>query len=153
MNIFYSPFIIVLGSFFVAIVAIAGGIWSQVHSRRTRAEERMTMIARGMPIADIEKLLGAGAEEDPRPTKDPLRSLANARRAGIILVSTAVGLLLFFLILAEIIGVRAILAGAASSLIPLAIGIGFFIDYHLQKRELSRFGLEVGSESPDAGPR
>jgi len=33
----------------------------------------------------------------------------------------------------------------------LVIGIGFFIDYNLQKRELSRFGLEIGAESPGAG--
>jgi hypothetical protein len=37
-----------------------------------------------------------------------------------------------------------VLAGAAVGLMPLAVGIGFVIDYHLQKRDLSRFGLEVG---------
>ena len=36
------------------------------------------------------------------------------------------------------------LSGAAVGLIPLAIGVGFLIDYQLQKRDLSRFGLEVG---------
>ena len=36
-----------------------------------------------------------------------------------------------------------VLAGAAVGLIPLAIGIGFFVDYNLQKRELSRFGMEI----------
>jgi len=44
------------------------------------------------------------------------------------------------------VGERDVLAGAAVGIIPLAIGIGFFIDYNLQKRELSRFGLEVGAE-------
>jgi len=29
-------------------------------------------------------------------------------------------------------------------LIPLSIGVGFFIDYIMQKRELAHFGLEVG---------
>jgi hypothetical protein len=42
---------------------------------------------------------------------------------------------------------RDVLAGAAVGIIPFAIGIGFFVDYNLQKRELSRFGLEVGAES------
>ncbi len=38
-----------------------------------------------------------------------------------------------------------VLAGASVGLIPLAIGVGFLlIDYHLPKRDLSRFGLEVG---------
>jgi hypothetical protein len=43
------------------------------------------------------------------------------------------------------------LTGAAVGIIPLAIGIGFFVDYNLQKRELSRFGVEVGAELP-SGP-
>jgi hypothetical protein len=43
-----------------------------------------------------------------------------------------------------------VLAGAAAGLIPLAIGVGFFVDYNLQKRELARFGLEVGAESPSS---
>jgi hypothetical protein len=41
---------------------------------------------------------------------------------------------------------RDVLAGAAAGFIPLAIGIGFFVDYHLQKRELSRFGIEIEPE-------
>jgi hypothetical protein len=108
------------------------------------------MIARGVPLADIEKMLGTGDEEKPA-VKDPLRSLGNARRAGIVLVSVGAGLILFFLVLTAILHVREVLAGAAAGLIPLAIGVGFFIDYNLQKRELSRFGLEVGAESP-SGP-
>jgi hypothetical protein len=91
-------------------------------------------------------MLGTG-DEEKAPVKDPLRSLGNARRAGIVLVSVGVGLILFFLVLTAILQVRPVLAGAAAGLIPLAIGIGFFIDYNLQKRELSRFGLEVGAES------
>ena len=105
------------------------------------------MLARGVPLAEIEKILGTGDEDKPA-VKDPLRSLGNARRAGIVLVSVGVGLILFFLVLAEILHVREVLSGAAAGVIPLAIGIGFFIDYNLQKRELSRFGLEVGAESP-----
>jgi hypothetical protein len=78
--------------------------------------------------------------------KDPLRSLGNARRAAIVLVSVGVGLTLFFVTLSYILQERDVLAGAAVGIIPLAIGIGFFIDYQLQKRELARFGLEVGAE-------
>ena len=50
-----------------------------------------------------------------------------------------VGLGLFFAALSVVVHVREVLAGAAAGLIPLAIGIGFFVDYNLQKRELSRF--------------
>ncbi|HEY2038020.1 MAG TPA: DUF6249 domain-containing protein [Edaphobacter sp.] len=143
MEVFATPFIIPLGAFAVAIVAIAGGIWSDIHNKRVRADQRMAMLARGMSIEDIEKILGRGEERLP---KDPLRSLANARRAGIILVSSGIGLILFFIALTAIVRDHEVLAGAAAGLIPLAIGIGFFVDYSLQKRELSRFGMEIGSD-------
>lgn len=143
----HSPFVVPLGAFAVAIVAIVAGIWSDIHNKRIRADQRMAMIARGMPIAEIEKLLGKSSDPDRAP-KDPLRSLSNARRAGIVLVSTGVGIIAFFLVLTAIIQVHQVLAGAAAGLIPLAIGIGFFVDYNLQKRELSRFGLEVGADLP-----
>ena len=139
-----------LGAFVVAIVAVVAGIWSQAHRERVRAEQRMAMLARGMSVVDIERLMGT-KEEEQRSPKDPLRSLGNARRAGIILVSSGTGLMLFFFALTAIIGDREILSGAAVGLIPLAIGIGFFIDYNLQKRELSRFGLEVDSELSRGG--
>src|SRR5580698_9949200 len=136
MEVFRSPLIVPIGAFVVAIVAIVSGIWSQAHAVRMKAEQRLAMLARGMSISDIEQLLGSGQDEKKAP-KDPLRSLSNARRAGIVLVSSGIGLMLFFFALTAVIGVREILSGAAVGLIPLAIGIGFFIDYNLQKRELS----------------
>jgi hypothetical protein len=48
---------------------------------------------------------------------------------------------------------RDVLTVAAAGFIPLAIGVGFFIDYNLQKRELSRFGLEVEADSPSVPRR
>src|SRR3982074_1387863 len=53
--------------------------------------------ARGVPIPEIERLLGSGDEE--KRVRDPLRSLGNARRAGIVLVSVGLGLMLFFITL------------------------------------------------------
>lgn len=147
MEAWHSPFIVPLGAFAVAIVAIAGGIWSDIHNKRIRADQRMAMLARGMSVEDIEKVLGKPNDVD-RPPKDPLRSLSNARRAGIILVSSGIGIMLFFITLKIILGEREILSGAAVGLIPLAIGIGFFVDYHLQKRELSRFGMEIEPDRP-----
>src|ERR1700733_10894895 len=130
MGYFNSPFIIPVAGCAVGAIAIISGIWFEAQQRRNKADQRMAMLARGLPIAEIERLLG------------------NARRTGIVLLSVGLGLILFFLVLAEILQVRAILAGAAAGLIPLAIGIGFFIDYNLQKRELSRFGLEVEADLP-----
>jgi hypothetical protein len=140
MEVFTTPFIVPIGAFVVAIVAIVAGIWSDAHNKRVRADQRMAMLARGMSIEDIEKVLGKGEERGP---KDPLRSLSIARRTGIILVSSGLGLILFFLTLSAILHEHDVLAGAAVGLIPLAIGIGFFVDYNLQKRELSRFGMEI----------
>jgi hypothetical protein len=142
-NFVFSPFIVPVAACAVGIVAIICGIWLEGHKRRIKSEERMAMIARGVPLNEIEKMLGAGDEKPP--VKDPMRSLATARRTGIVLVSVGLGLALFFITLSFIVQERDVLAGAAVGIIPLAIGIGFFIDYHLQKRELSRFGLEVGS--------
>lgn len=145
MNIFLSPFVIPIGAFVVAIVAIVSGIVGQAHARKTKADQRMAMIARGMSIPEIERLLGSKEEQDHPVSapRDPLRGLAIARRTGIILVSSGIGLILFFLTLAAVLRERDVLSGAPIGLIPLSIGIGFFIDYNLQKRELSRFGLEV----------
>jgi hypothetical protein len=145
MNFVFSPFIVPVAGCVVGIVAIVSGIWLDGHKRRLKSEERIAMLSRGVPLAEIEKILGAGNEEKP-PVKDPLRSLGNARRTGIILVSVGVGLSLFFVALSVILQERDVFTGAAIGIIPLAIGIGFFIDYNLQKRELARFGLEVGAE-------
>lgn len=142
MEVFTTPFIIPLGAFAVAIVAIVSGIWSDAHNKRIRADQRMAMLARGMSIEDIDKVLGKAQEIDRAP-KDPLRSLGIARRTGIVLVSSGIGIILFFLALTVILRERDVLSGAAIGLVPLAIGIGFFVDYHLQKRELSRFGMEI----------
>jgi len=144
-NFVFSPFIVPVAGCVVGIVAIVSGIWLDGHKRRIKSEERIAMISRGVPLAEIERVMGAGNEEKP-PVKDPLRSLGNARRTAIVLVSVGAGLTLFFVALSAILQERDVLSGAAIGIIPLAIGIGFFIDYNLQKRELSRFGLEVGAE-------
>ena len=147
MEAFHSPFIVPLGAFAVAIVAIIAGIWADVHNKRIRADQRMALIARGVPTAEIEKILGKATDPD-RPPKDPLRSLSIARRVGIILVSSGIGIMLFFITLALILSEHDVFAGAPIGLIPLAIGIGFFVDYNLQKRELSRFGMEIEPDHP-----
>jgi hypothetical protein len=145
MDWHWSPFMIPLGAFVVAIVAIVSGIMSESHKHRLRAEQRMSMVARGMSADDIDKLLGKAAD-DNQAVRDPLRSLGYARRTAIVLISVGVGLVFFGLLLAWIVQEHDVLVVAAAGLIPLAIGIGFIVDYQLQKRELSRFGLEIGPD-------
>jgi hypothetical protein len=128
----------------IPIVAIVSGVWSRANSERIRADQRMALLARGHSIAEIDAILKV--DEDGSRTKDPMRSLGNARRAATVLISIGIGLILFFVVLENILQVREIFAGAAAGLIPLLIGFGFVVDYQLQKRELSRFGMEVGAD-------
>jgi len=151
MGFIFSPFIVPLGAFAVGAVAIVSGVISQAHARRLRAEQRMAMVQRGMTAEQIDLVLRPTKDDQdevddlPR-ARDPLRSLGYARRTAVVLVSVGSGIVLFGLVLTAIVQVREVLAVAAAGLIPLAIGIGFFVDYHLQKRELARFGLEVAAD-------
>ncbi len=147
-----SPFIVPIGAFTMTLGIVIAGVVSHSHNRRLKAEQRIAMVQRGMPVHEIERLLGTREEED-KPVKDPLRSLGNARRAAIILLSSGIGITIFFIVLSYILRERDVLTGAAVGIIPAAIGIGFFIDYYLQKREMSRFGLEVGADLPGSRPR
>ena len=149
MNAWDSPFVVPVAGCLVGAVAIVSGAMGQAHARRVKADQRMAMLQRGMTIEQIDAVLNSSQEPGEQVrTKDPLRSLGCARRTAIVLVSVGIGLVVFGFLLAGIVHVREVLAVAASGLIPLAIGIGFFVDYNLQKRELSRFGLEVGAELP-----
>lgn len=139
-----APMMIPLAALGIGAIAIAGNIITGIHSQRIRAEQRMAMLARGMKPDEIALLLDSPVEMAREgDVRDPMRTLANTRRAAIILCSIGVGSIVFFVILAHILGVHQIYAGAAAALIPLAIGIGFFIDYTCQKRDLARFGLEI----------
>jgi hypothetical protein len=125
-----------------------------VQKRRIQSEERMAMVQRGMSVDQINQLLKPADKdiEDAAKTRDPLRSLAYARRTGVVLVSIGIGLAVFGSLLATILQVREVLIVSACGLIPLAIGIGFFVDYGLQRRELARFGLEVAADPPPNNP-
>ena len=146
-NAWDSAYVVPLGAFAVAIVAIAGGIIGQAHARSVKAQQRMTMLARGIPLAEIEAVLSSDREEDgQRSVSDPMRRLGNTRRAASVLISVGFGLIFFFVVLALVLATRQVLAGAAVGLIPLMVGLGFLADYQVQKREMARFGLMVGEE-------
>jgi len=146
----WSAYSVPLGAFALTLGIVVSFVIAQAHARRLKADQRIAMVQRGLRVEEIERLLGT-REEGDRPARDPVRSLANARRAGILLVSTGLGIMLFFLVLTIILHERDVLSGGAAGLIPFAIGVGFFIDYGLQKREMSRFGLEVGADLPGGG--
>ena len=153
----YSGVLIPIVAMLIPIVAIIAGAFTQAHNRRLRADQQMAMIARGVPLAEIEAFMQRTSpiQNDDRPINDPLRSLGNARRAAVVLISVGTGLIIFFLIFGAVMLQHVdkdagwvLIAVSAAGLIPLAIGIGFLFDYNLQKRELSRFGLEVDADKP-----
>jgi Flp pilus assembly protein TadB len=151
----WGPYIVPVAVF--AWLAIAGIVQmiGSVHKRRIQADERMAMLQRGMSADEINQLLKPAEKdiaEELAKTKDPLRSLSNARRSGVVLVSVGLGVVLFGILLSMILQVREVLSVSACGLIPLAIGIGFFVDYALQRRELARFGLEVAADPPPNNP-
>ena len=150
-----GPYIVPIAVFvWMAVVAIAK-IMGRAHRDRINAEQRMAMIQRGMSPEQIATVLPPTQEKDEEEVpriKDPLRSLGNARRTAVVLVSIGVGVLVFGLLLTAILQDREVLTVAAAGLIPLAIGIGFLVDYNLQKRELSRFGLEINADPPVQHP-
>ena len=140
MDWHWSPFMVPLGAFLVGIVAIVAGVVGGAYKQRLKTEQRLAMLARGMSAGDIEKVLSA----EGKTAKDPLQALGSTRRTAIVLISTGLGIMLSFMLLAWIVNDHEVLSGGAFGLIPLSIGVGFFIDYIMQKRELAHFGLEVG---------
>jgi hypothetical protein len=129
-----------LGAFCVAIVGIISGSVSQAHSRRMKAEERIALIARGVPLAEIEKTMGGDRNSDEQLPRSPAGRMRGSRTAALILIGVGLGLAAFGAMLASIERDHEVLVVAAVGVIPLAIGIAFFVDYRLQKAEVERLG-------------
>ena len=150
-TIFDSPFIVPVAGCVMILGLGASGIYSEMRGKELRSQERIAMLNRGVPLAEIERM-AATANEQEKKVRDPLRSLANARRTAIVLISVGIGLGIFGFLLALIVQQREVLVVAAVGVINLAIGGGFLVDYSMQKRELARFGMEVDTESMLGGP-
>jgi len=133
----FSPFIVpVAGCAMILGISVAG-IWSSIRNREIQSQERLAAIARGVPLPPtVEEL----AIIHGKPSVDATRRRGNTRRAGIILLGSAVGLILFFIALSTVLHVREVLCGAAVGLIPLGIGVGFLVDANIQSRELEEAG-------------
>jgi Flp pilus assembly protein TadB len=145
MHYFFSPFIVPVAGCLMILGLGVAGIYSEIDQRRIRSQERMTLLARGMSVEDIERVQRQAANAD---AIDPLRTLNNIRRTAMILLACGIGIIAFGLLLAAILQMRVLLIVGAAGLIPLAIGLGFWIDYKMQARDLARFGLEVDSQNP-----
>ncbi|RRA48362.1 hypothetical protein [Acidipila sp. EB88] len=139
-----SPFIVPLGAFAVAIVAIIAGAAGKIRNQQLRADQRVAMLAHGIPLAEIERVLGTAQGETQQPPTpwNAARSAAMIRRTAIILIASGLGIVAFFVALVAILHDSEVYSGAAVGLIPFAIGVGFLFDYHMQKRDMSRLQEE-----------
>lgn len=145
---FNSPFVVPVAGCAMVLGIVASGAWSGLQQRRVQSEERLAAIAAGVPIPPTPEEL---AILHGKPTRDSKRLHGNIRLSGIVLLSVAVGLILFFVVLAAILRERDVLSGAAVGLIPLAIGVGFMIDARLKARELAAEAASFAEERPSTG--
>src|ERR1700728_1179436 len=104
-----------------AVVMIFGipmaAMYTFFRVRRLRSEERLAAIARGMDV----------------PMQQELSESARSRRSGILVVAGAIGYIVTFTLIGRV-GPDAMIA-ATFGVIPLAIGLGFFVDYALIRRD------------------
>jgi hypothetical protein len=107
----------------VAVVLSLGipmaGMYTYYRVKKLRADERMAALARGVTI----------------PFETEVSPEARSRKAGILLVCGALGFMATFGAIAGIEHEPDTWAAAAFGLIPLAVGIGYFIDFTLGRRE------------------
>ena len=96
-----------------------GALYTYYRVRKLRSEERLAAIARGATIH---------VEPD-------LSQAARSRRAGILLVSGAIGFIVTFAWIGQIQADRDFWTTAVLGIIPLAVGIGFFVDWKLIHRD------------------
>ena len=96
-----------------------GALYTYYRVRKLRSEERLAAIARGVDI----------------PIEPELNQAARSRRAGILLVSGAIGFIVTFGLIGQIQADRDFWTTAVVGIIPLAVGIGFFVDWRLIHRD------------------
>lgn len=87
---------------------------------KLRTEERLAALARGAEI----------------PMEPELSQYARSRRSGILLVSGGVGFILMFALIARVVGEPQTLVASAFGILPLAVGLGYFVDAALIRRDL-----------------
>jgi len=99
-------------------------LYTYYRVRKLRTEERLAAIARGAAL----------------PVEPELSQAARSRRAGILLVSGALGYIVTFGAIARVVSEPDAWAAAAFGIIPLAVGIGYFLDFTLIRRDLRAAG-------------
>ncbi len=85
--------------------------------RRLRSEERLAAIARGVDV----------------PMQPELSEAARSRRSGILLVAGAIGYIVTFVLIGR--QEPDAMTAATFGVLPPAIGLGFFVDHALIRRD------------------
>ena len=85
--------------------------------RKLRSEERLAAIARGVDV----------------PMQPELSEAARSRRSGILLVAGAIGYIITFVLIGRT--EPDAMTAATFGVIPLAVGLGFFVDHALIRRD------------------
>ena len=108
----------------VAVILTCGiplaGLYTYYRVRKLRTEERMAAIARGAEI----------------PMEPELSQFARSRRSGILLVSAGLGFFLMFAAVARFSNEPQTMVAAAFGILPLVIGLGYFVDATLIHRDM-----------------
>jgi len=92
-------------------------LYTYYRVRKLRSEERMAAIARGVNV----------------PMQPELSEAARSRRSGILLTAAAIGYIVTFALIAHV--NYDAWEAAAFGAIPLALGVGFFLDAALIRRD------------------
>ena len=106
--------VIMVFSFPVALMAL----YMFYRVNKLRSEERMAALARGVSV----------------PMEPELSQAARSRRAGILLTAAAIGFIVTFALIARV--EHDAWIAASFGIIPLAIGLGYFLDATLVRRDL-----------------
>jgi hypothetical protein len=102
--------------FGIPITGMALYAWYRVSKLRT--EERLAALARGVSV----------------PMEPELSQAARSRRAGILLVAGAIGFVTTFALIARV--EPDAWVAASFGAIPFTLGLGFFLDSSLVRRDL-----------------
>jgi len=142
-----SPFIVPVAAFAMVVGIVLIKAITGYKLRKLRSQERLAAIEKGVPLPEDNGMDETVAEMVGRKRScSPEEQAARQRSKGIVLTAVGVGAVLFFLMLAHVQQERDVLSGAAASLIPLAIGIGFLIDARIRRKDLKK--AETGSIEP-----
>jgi uncharacterized protein DUF6249 len=108
----------------VAVILSLGiplaGMYTYFRVRKLRSEERLAAIAKGVNV----------------PMEPELSHPARSRRAAILLISGALGCIIAFGLIAQIQREPETWTAATVPVIPLAVGLGYLLDFTLLRRDL-----------------